>query len=79
MLSGDPSGPGDEWEEDLPREGEIELGDFSEVRYNAREQLLSPEIQEEAGYQYGKYTFKPIQPEQVLIGFQESRLYVDHE
>ena len=56
MLSGDPSGPGDEWEEDLPREGEIELGDFSEVRYNAREQL----IQEEAGYQYGKYTFKPI-------------------
>nr|XP_058969338.1 ATP-binding cassette sub-family A member 2-like [Pocillopora verrucosa] len=56
MLSGDPSGPGDEWEEDLPREGEIELGDFSEVRYNAREQLLSPEIQEEAGYQYADQT-----------------------
>lgn len=66
MLSGEPSGLGDEWEEDLLREGEIELGDFSGVRYNAREQLLSPEIQEEAGYQYRKYMFKLLETEEVL-------------
>lgn len=58
MISGDCTGPVDEWDEDIPGEGEIELGDLSGVRYNAREQLLSPEIQEEASYQYGKWTSK---------------------
>lgn len=54
MLSGDRAGLDDEWDEDIPREGEIELGDLSNVRYDAREQLLSPEIQEEASFQYGE-------------------------
>lgn len=58
MLSGDRAGCGDEWEDVIPGEGEIELGDLSSVRYDAREQLLSPEIQEEASLQYGEWMLK---------------------
>lgn len=58
MLSGDRAGLGDEWDEDIPGEGEIELGDLSSVRYDAREQLLSPGIQEEASFQYGEWVVK---------------------
>ena len=57
MLSGDSAGLGDEWDEDIPGEGEIELSELPNVRYDAREQLLSPEIQEEASYQYGQWVF----------------------
>lgn len=53
MLSGDCAGLDDERDEDILGDGEIELNDLSNVRYDARTQLLSPEIQEEASYQYG--------------------------
>ncbi|XP_020626914.1 ATP-binding cassette sub-family A member 2-like isoform X2 [Orbicella faveolata] len=56
MLSGDSAGLGDEWDEDIPGDGEIELNDLPNVRYDAREQLLSPEIQEEATDQYADHT-----------------------
>ena len=55
MLSGDSAGLGDEWDEDISRNGEIELTDLPNVRYDARGQLLSPEIQEEASCQYGEF------------------------
>jgi len=55
VLGGDCTGLGDEWNEDIPRDGEIELSDLPNVRYDAREQLLSPEIQEEASSEYGQY------------------------
>ena len=48
---------GEEWDSDVPAGGEMELGDMPGVRYDAREQLLSPEIQEEASYQYGQLIF----------------------
>ena len=62
VLSGDQgAGLGDEWDEDIPGEGEIELGDLSGVRYDVREQLLSPEIQEEeASYHYGQCVLKLV-------------------
>jgi len=50
----DHAGIGDEWDSDLPGGGEMELGDMSGIRYDAREQLLSPEIQEEASSHYGQ-------------------------
>lgn len=52
--SGGSGDNGDEWDSDLPAGVEMELSDMSGVRYDAREQLLSPEIQEEASYQYGQ-------------------------
>ena len=60
MLSGDSAGLGDEWDEDIPGDGEIELNDLPNVRYDAREQLLSPAIQEEASYQYGQCVKIPV-------------------
>lgn len=53
MLSGDCAGLDDQRDEDIRGDGEIELNDLPNVRYDARTQLLSPEIQEEASYQYG--------------------------
>lgn len=50
-VSGD---HGDEWDSGLPEGGEMELGDLTGVRYDAREQLLSPAIQEETSYQFGQ-------------------------
>lgn len=50
----DHAGIGDEWDSDLPGGGEMELGEMSGIRYDAREQLLSPEIQEEASSHYGQ-------------------------
>jgi len=52
-VSGD---HGDEWDSGLPEGGEMELGDLTGVRYDAREQLLSPEIQEETSYQFADQT-----------------------
>ena len=60
MLSGDSAGLGDEWDEDIPGDGEIELDDLPNVRYDAREQLLSPAIQEEASCQYGQCVKIPV-------------------
>ena len=60
MLSGDSAGRGDEWDEDIPGDGEIELDDLPNVRYDAREQLLSPAIQEEASCQYGQCVKIPV-------------------
>ena len=60
MLSGDSAGLGDEWDEDIPGDGEIELDDLPNVRYDAREQLLSPAIQEEASCQYGQSVKIPV-------------------
>lgn len=52
----DHAGIGDEWDSDLPGGGEMELGEMSGIRYDAREQLLSPEIQEEASSHYADQT-----------------------
>ena len=60
MLSGDSAGLGDEWDEDIPGDGEIEIDDLPNVRYDAREQLLSPAIQEEASCQYGQCVKIPV-------------------
>ena len=54
-ISGDHAGVGDEWDSDLPGGGEMELDDLSGIRYDAREQLLSPEIQEEASCHNGQF------------------------
>ena len=51
---GDHAGIGDEWDSDLLCGGEMELGDMSGIRYDVREQLISPEIQEEASSHYGQ-------------------------
>lgn len=69
MLSGDSAGLGDEWDEDIPGDGEIELNDLPNVRYDAREQLLSPEIQEEATDQYGQCVLKIADITNTLIGW----------
>lgn len=68
VLSGDSPGLGDEWDEDIPGDGEIELNDLPNVRYDARRQLLSPEIHEEASYQYGQCVKIPVITN-ILIGW----------
>lgn len=46
----------DEWNLDLMAGRELELKDLSSGRYETRERLLSPEIQEEASFQDGDQT-----------------------
>ena len=53
-ISSDHAGLGDDCDSDLSGGGEMELSDMSGIRYDARQQLLSPEIQEEASCHYGQ-------------------------
>lgn len=68
MLSGDSAGLGDEWNEDIPENGAIEPSHLPSVRYDARTQLLSAEIQEEASCQYGQWVLKKADITSALIG-----------